>query len=144
MIQAKTDDGPNTEVEPGGRRDPGETAKQDGEIDFAPERGAASMTGDEVDDDGGDGAEGEGPDEGAVEGSGAEEMGGADDTPEDGAVEVDARDGAVEAVDGGGGAEAGDVGEHPVEDSDLRQARDEGGEHLHGEEEAGRDLHVVS
>ena len=39
---------------------------------------------------------------------------GADDAPEDGAVEVDAGEGAGEAVGGGGVAEVGDGGEHPV------------------------------
>ena len=44
----------------------------------------------------------------------AEEVLRADYAPEDGAVEVDAGDGADQAVDGFGGADVGDVGEHPV------------------------------
>ena len=44
----------------------------------------------------------------------AEEFFGADDAPEDGAVEVDACEGAVEAVEGLWGADSTDVGEHPV------------------------------
>ncbi len=53
-------------------------------------------------------------------------------------------DRAREAVDRLRCADAGYVAEHPVEDADLGQRRDDGGYHLHGEEDAGRNLHVVA
>lgn len=111
---------------------------------MAPDRARRPAAADEEEERRPDGAEGEGPDEGAVEGGRAEEAGGADDAPEDGAVEVDAGERAGEAVAGVGGAEGGEVAEHPVEDADLRQAGDQGGQHLDLEEEARGQLHVVA
>lgn len=55
-----------------------------------------------------------------------------------------AGDGAREAVEGLRSADAGDVDEHPVEDTDLCQRGDKRGDHLHGEEQARRDLHIVA
>lgn len=54
-----------------------------------------------------------------------------------------AGDGAGEAVDGLGRADAFDVCKHPVEDADLGDGGDEGGDDLDEEHDAGRDLHVV-
>lgn len=79
-----------------------------------------------------------------VEGAFAEEAPGADDAPEDTAVEVDARDGAGEAVDSFRRADPRDVGEHPVQNGDLGDAGDEGGDHLDGEEDFRGDFHVVA
>lgn len=81
---------------------------------------------DEPEADGCEGADEEGPDEGAVEGARAEEAGGADDAPEDAAVEVDTGDGAGEAVHGMRCTDAGNKIEHPIENTDLRQTRDNG------------------
>lgn len=99
---------------------------------------------DQVDDGRSEGAQQKGPDKVAVEGATAKESARADDTPEYGAVEVHACERAGEAVDGLGRAQAGDVGEEPVEDADLGEGGDEGGDHLHCEEETGRDFHVVA
>jgi len=74
----------------------------------------------------------------------AEELAWADYTPEDAAVEVDPCERAGEAAYGVRGADAGDVGEHPVQDADLRDGGDNGGDHLYGEEGAGWDFHVVA
>jgi hypothetical protein len=101
-----------------------------------------ATTGDKEEGERGEGAEGKGPEEGAVELVGAEEAERGDDAPEDAAVEVDAGEGAGETVEGGGGADARDVGEHPVEDADLGEAADEGGGELEFEEKFGRDFHV--
>lgn len=57
-------------------------------------------------------------------------MGGADDDPEYGAVEVYASWRADKAVDGVSGADAWDVCEHPVQHADLSNAGDEGRSHL--------------
>ena len=73
-----------------------------------------------------------------------EKAGGTDDAPEDGAVEVDAGDGTGEAGGGVGRADAGNGSQRPVEDEDLSQRGDGGGGELEGEEEAGRDVHVVA
>ena len=99
---------------------------------------------DEPDEDGRHEADCETPDQRPVEGSLAEEAPGADDAPEDAAVEVDPGDGAGEAVDGVWAADARDVGEHPVQDGDLDEARDQGGGDLDLEEEFRGDLHVVA
>lgn len=143
-VEDEADEGPDGEVEPRRGRDPAQAAEDDGEVDLAPGAAGGAAPADEPDEDRGDEAEGEGPDERAVEGAGAEEALRAHDAPEDGAVEVHAGDGAGEAVDGGRGADVGDVGEHPVQDADLDEARDEGGGYLHFEEELGGDLHVVA
>lgn len=143
-VEEEADEGPDGEVEARGRGDPAQAAEEDGEVDFAEDAGLAAAATDEPDEDRGDEADGEGPDEGSVEGAGAEEALRADDAPEDAAVEVHAGDGAGEAVDGFGGADFGDVGEHPVQDADLDDARDEGGGDLDLEEEFGGDLHVVA
>lgn len=113
-IEKEADKRPDREVEARGWRDPAEAAEDDGEVDSAPGAARLAAAADEPDEDRGDEADGEGPDERSVEGGGAEEAVGADDAPEDGAVEVHAGDGAGEAVDGRGVAEGGDVGEHPV------------------------------
>lgn len=94
--------------------------------------------------DGCKGADEEGPYEGAIGCGFSEEAGGADDAPEDAAVEVDAGDRTGEAVEGLWGADVGDVGEHPVEDGDLGEGGDYCGKELNVEEEAGGDFHVVS
>ena len=52
--------------------------------------------------------------------------------------------GAGKTVDGFGRADVGDVAEHPIQDSDLGDAGDEGGDHLDFEEEFGGDFHVVA
>lgn len=143
VVEEEADEGPDGEVEPRGGRDPAHGAKDDGQVDLADEAVllAAAV---EPGGDGQEGAEREAPDEGAVDCAGAKELAGPDDAPEDGAVEVDAGDGAGEAVDGLGGADAPDVGEHPVEDADLGDGGDERSGDLDGEHDARRDLHVVA
>lgn len=56
---------------------------------------------------------------------------------------MDTRDGAGEAVEGFGGADVLDVGEHPVQDTDLGDGGDERGDNLDEEHDAGGDFHVV-
>lgn len=143
-VEEEADEGPDGEVEARGRGDPAQAAEEDGEVDLAEDVVAVAVAAAEPDEDGGDEADGEGPDEGPVEGAGAEEALRADDAPEDAAVEVHAGEGADEAVDGFGGADVWDVGEHPVQDADLNDARDEGRGDLDLEEELGGDLHVVA
>lgn len=41
-------------------------------------------------------------------------------------------------------ADVGDVIEHPIQDSDLSDAGDDGGDHLDFEEEFGGNFHVVA
>lgn len=143
VVEEEADEGPDGEVEPRGGGDPAHGAEDDGQVDLAEEAVllAAAV---EPQRDGQEGAEGEAPDEGAVDCRGAEELAGADDAPEDGAVEVHAGNGAGEAVDGLGGADAADVCKHPVEDADLGDGGDEGGDDLDEEHDARRDLHVVA
>ena len=143
-VEEEADERPDGEVEPRRGRDPAQAAEDDGQVDFAPRAAGGPAAADEPDEDRGDKADCECPDEWSVEGAGAEEALRADDAPEDGAVEVHAGDGAGEAVDCVGGAEVGDVGEHPVQDADLDHAGDEGGGYLDFEEEFGGDLHVVA
>lgn len=107
MIKDEADEGPHAEVQPRCRRDEGEAAEEDGKVDLAPEGVGWPLPREEVDGDGGQSAEEERPDQWLVEGSRAEEAGGADDAPKDGAVEVDACERAGEAVEGVGGAEEG-------------------------------------
>lgn len=63
--------------------------------------------------------------------------------PKDRAVEVDAGNGAGEAVDRFWGADPRDIGEHPVQDANLRQARDDGCGQLKVEQDPWRDLHIM-
>lgn len=51
-------------------------------------------------------------------------------------------DGAGEAVDCFRRADAFDIVECPIEDNDLREGSDDGGEELNFEENAGWDRHV--
>lgn len=143
-IENKTHERPDREIETRSRWDPAQASEEDGQVDFAPGAARWGAPADEPDEDRGDEADEEGPDERAVEGVFAEEAVGADDAPKDAAVEVDARDGAGEAVDGVRGADVRDVGEHPVQDGDLDEAGDEGGGELDFEEEFGGDFHVVA
>ena len=53
-------------------------------------------------------------------------------------------DGAGEAIDGVVSAEGRDVDEHPVQDGDLGERRDESGGQLDGEESFRGDFHVVA
>lgn len=113
-VEGEADEGPDGEVEACGGGDPAQASEEDGQVDVAPcaaGRGAAAH---EPDEDRGDEADGEAPDEGSVEGVLSEEAVGADDAPEDAAVEVDAGEGAGEVVEGGWGAEGWDVGDGPV------------------------------
>lgn len=135
---------PHAEVQARRRRDPTQAPKHDGQVNAAPQAISRAASRDGPDSQGSDGADEERPDEGAVEAFSAEEPCGADDAPEDAAVEVHAGDGAGEAVDGGGRAYAADVGEHPVEDADLGEAGGDGGGELDGEERARGDLGVVA
>ena len=143
VVEDVAHQGPDGEVETCGGRDPGHGAKDDGEVDLADDA-VLLVTGVEPQGYGEQGAEGKTPDQCAVDGIGAEELADADNAPEDGAVEVDAGDGAGETIDGLTGAEALDVGEHPVEHADLGDGGDEGGDNLDGEHDPGRDLHVVA
>jgi hypothetical protein len=45
-----------------------------------------------------------------------------DDAPQNAAVEMDSRNGTSEAVDGLRSADVGDICEHPVQDTNLREA----------------------
>lgn len=143
VVEDVADNDPDGEVEPRGGRDPGHGAEDDGEVDLA-EEALATATAVQPERDGEEGAQGEEPDESAVDGRGAEELVRADDAPEDRPVEVHAGNGAGEAVDSLGGAEPLYVCEHPVEHADLGDGRDERGDNLHGEEDAWRNLHVVA
>ena len=51
---------------------------------------------------------------------------------------------ACETVDCVWRADVGDVAEHPIQDTDLSDAGDEGGDHLDFEEEFGWDFHVMA
>jgi len=133
---------PHAEVEPRRRRDPAQRPEQHGQVDLAhdavappprvpPQRHRRHRP------------EQEAPHERPVGGRGAEELVRPDDAPEDGAVEVDARERAREAIQRVGRADTRHVREHPVQHGDLRERREQRRGHLHGEERARRDLHVV-
>lgn len=143
VVEDVADEGPDGEVETRGRGDPGHGAQYHGQVDL-PDDAALLVAAVEPERDGEEGAQGEAPHEGAVHGARAEELVDADDAPEDGAVEVDAGDGAGEAVEGGGGAESLDVDEHPVQDADLSNGGDQCRHDLDSEHDPGRDLHVVA
>lgn len=143
VVKDVADDDPDGEVKACGWRDPGHGAKDDWEVDFA-EDAVAATTAVKVEGDGEKGTQREEPDEGAVDGFGAEELVWADDTPEDRAVEVDASDGAGEAIDGLRSTESLHVRKHPVENTDLSQRGHEGCDDLDGEENARGNLHVVA
>ena len=113
-VEEEADDGPDGEVETGGGRYPAETAEEDGEVYFAPQVAGGAAAADEPDEDGGDEADEECPDQRSVEGAFAEKALRADYAPEDGTVEVHASYGTCKAVDCFGGADFGDVSEHPV------------------------------
>ncbi|KFY19331.1 hypothetical protein V491_04492, partial [Pseudogymnoascus sp. VKM F-3775] len=105
--------GPDTEIQARRRRDPGERAEEDGEVDVPHDTGlAASRVPPQG--KGRDGADEETPHQGTIGGVRAKEFARADDAPEDGAVEVHPSERAREAVYGVCGADAADVGEHPV------------------------------
>ena len=129
-VEEEADEGPDREVEARGRRYPAQAAEEDGEVDFAPGAAGAAAAANQPDEDRGDEADKECPDQGPVEGALAEKALRSDYAPEDGTVEVDAGYGACEAVDCFRSADVGDVGEHPVQDADLHDAGDEGGGYL--------------
>ena len=133
-IKKEADECPNREIEACGGRYPAKAAEKDGEVDFSPRTAGAAAAADEPDEDWGEEAEWEGPDQRSVEGAWAEKAVRADDAPEYGAVEMHAGYGACETVDCFGSADVGDVGEHPVEDADLDDAGDQGGDYLDFEE----------
>ena len=87
----------------------------------------------EVDSNGGDGSHGKCPYQRTIQGAWTEESVGSDYSPEDTAVEVDSCDRTVEPVNGLRCADAGNVNEHPIEDTDLGETRDQGGDHLYRE-----------
>ena len=123
-VEKEADKCPDGEVEACGRRYPAQATEEDGEVDFSPCAAGAAAAADEPDEDWGEEADWEGPDQGSVEGAWAEKAVGADYAPQYGAVEMHAGYGACEAVDCFGGADVGDVSEHPVEDADLDDAGD--------------------
>ena len=133
-VEKKADECPDGEIEACGGWYPAEAAEQDGEVDFPPCAAGAATAAYEPDEDWGEEADREGPDQGSVEGARAEKAVGADYAPEYGAVEMHPCYGACEAVDCFGSADVGDVGEHPVEDADLDDAGDQGGDYLDFEE----------
>ena len=53
-------------------------------------------------------------------------------------------DRAGKTIDCVGRADIGDVSEHPIQDADLSDAGEEGGDQLDFEEEFGGDFHVVA
>lgn len=118
IVEHVAHDAPHAEVQTRGWRDPGQTAEDNSEVDFA-EDGFALVAREIPEHDGGHGADEEGPDEWTVERTGTEEPSRPDDAPEDTAVEVDASDRACEAVDGLRCADPRDESEHPVEDANL-------------------------
>ena len=143
VVEDVADDGPDGKVEARGGGDPAERAEQHGQV-YEADDAALALARVQPQRDGQDGADGEGPDQGPVGGAAAEELAGADDAPQDGAVEVHAGDGAGKAVDGLRGADARHVLEHPVEDGNLGEGADDGGDHLDAEEDPGWDFHVVT
>ena len=60
----------------------------------------------------------------------AEEFSWSDNTPKDAAIEVNASKRAGEAVNGLWRADIGNIGEHPVQDTDLSDGGDDRGRHL--------------
>src|SRR5690242_1159542 len=120
VVEDVAHDRPDGEVQASGRWNPTQTAEDDGKVDLA-EDGLAVVARKVPQHNWRDGTDEEGPHEWSVECARAEETLWSYNTPEDTAIEVDPRDGAVEAVDGFGGADAGDVVEHPVQNPDLSQ-----------------------
>lgn len=64
--------------------------------------------------------------------------------PKDTAIEVDTGEGADESIDCLRGADVWNIGEHPVQDEDLGDGRDNCGYHLDGEEGSWWYLHVMA
>lgn len=143
VVEDVADEGPDGEVEPRGRRDPGHGAKDHGQVDLADDA-ALLVAGVQPQRDGQQSTERETPHEGAVDGAGPEKLAGPYDTPQDGPVEVHPRNGTGEAVEGLGAADALDVGEHPVQDANLGDGRDERGDNLDEKHDSWRNLHVVA
>ena len=143
LVKDKANDGPGGIIDRRGRRDLAAATEDQRHVDVA-EVGFGESAREAVEDERGEGAGEEEPEEVVVDLAGGEDAGGADETPDDGGGEEDAAVGALEVVDVFGRADVVDVGEGPVEDADLDEAGPDGGDHLAGEEHAGRDFHVVA
>lgn len=143
VVEDVADEYPDGKVETCRGRDPRHGAKDDGEVDLA-EDALALTSAVEPEGNREEGAKREEPDQGTVDGLGAKELVGTNHTPEDRAVEVNSSNGAGETIDGLRGTDALDIGKHPVENANLRQGGDECRHELDGEEDTGRDLHVMA
>lgn len=143
IVEDEADESPDGEVEAGSRGDPADGTEEDREVDLAHDA-AFAVARVEPEDDGCDGADGEAPHEDVVGGFGAKELLGADDAPENAAIEMHASDWADEAVYGVGCAYERDIGEHPVEDDNLRKGRHNCSCHLHSEQRSRWNLHVMA
>ena len=143
MVKQETDEGPYREVQARGRRYPAEAAEEYGEVDLSPHAVLVPSTEqphaqwryctDE-----------KGPHEVSVERARAEETVWTDDAPQDASIEMHPCDRTVKAVDCLWCADAGNISEHPVQNSNLSDAGDEGRDHLDGKEKFRRYLHVMS
>lgn len=134
---------PDTKVQPCSRWNPGQGTEDYGKTDPA-EDGFAVAAGGYPEDDRRDGTEQESPYERAIQRTWSEELLGTNDTPQDAAVEVDACDGTGETVDRLRRTDARDEGEHPIQYTNLRQARYYSCRELKVEEYLRGDLHVMA
>ena len=80
----------------------------------------------------------------SIQGAFTEEPTWSDNTPEYATVKMHPSYRTSETVDGLWSAEARNVEEHPVENTNLCQARDNGSHHLDIKEKLWRDLHVMT
>lgn len=134
---------PDREIQSRSRRNPRQRAEEDRKVDLANER-VAFVARVEVQRDRRYGAEQETPYQWSIRPVYTEELGWADNAPENGAVKVDACQRTTKAIYSFWGTNPRHISEHPIQHANLRQRRHEGGCHLHAKENAWRDLHIVS
>lgn len=143
IIEYVTYERPNREVETSSRRDPGQRAEEDREVDLADDI-AFTVACVEPEDYWCDSADGEAVHQDVVCCVGPEKLAWPNDTPEYAAVEVYASERTGEAIDGFWCADLGDIGKHPIQDTDLSYGRDNCCHHLDQEEYSRWYLHVMA
>ena len=143
IVEDVTHYGPHREVEPSRWWYPAETSEKDWQVDLS-HNVLLFVASVKPEDDRSNSSEWKAPYESTIGSIWPKELLRAHHSPKDAAIEVNTSDGADESIGCFWRANIRDMGEHPVEHTDLGDGRHNCGDHLNGEENSRRDLHVVT
>ena len=143
IVENIADHGPDREIETSRRRYPRHSTENDREVDFADET-VPLVAAIQPQRDWKNGANRETPNKYAVNGVRAEKLIHTDYSPKNRPVEMNPGDRTSESIHGLRGAKTTNICEHPIEDPNLCERGNKGGNNLNREHDAWWNFHVVA